>query len=142
MHSEDCLFIDVDPSANSSGPHPVFFFISEGGLNTLANANSDPEELIKAAVDIIVVSCNYHVGSWDILARVKTCDNLNVGLLNQSKAIKWVQKCIYLVRLQDFISRNYWTEYKPEATRRTPQSMEILLALLRSTYTYYLEWSE
>lgn len=135
MHSEDCLFIDVDPSANSSDPHSVFFFISGGGLNTLANTNSDPEKLIKASGDNIVVSCNYHVGPWIILARVKTYDNLNVGLLNQSKAIKWVQKCIYLVRLQDFISRNYWTEYKPEATRRTPQLMEILLALLRSTYT-------
>lgn len=99
-HSEDCPFIDVSAPANTPGPHPVYFFIQGGGLNTLSNANPDPQKLIKAADNnIVVVSFNYRVGPWGFLAskEVLAGGNLNVGLLDQRKALEWVHKYIHLV---------------------------------------------
>lgn len=48
---------------------------------------------------IVVVSFNYRVGPWGFLAskEVQKDGNLNVGLLDQRMAMKWVQKHIHLV---------------------------------------------
>jgi carboxylesterase type B len=62
--------------------------------------------LIKAADgNIVVVSFNYRVGPWGFLAskEVKEGGNLNAGLLDQRKAMKWVQKYIHLVRLRNLL---------------------------------------
>ena len=107
-HSEDCLFIDVSAPANNTGPHPVYFFIQGGGLNTLSNSNPDPEKLIQASGgNIVVVSFNYRVGPWGFLAskEVKAGGNLNAGLLDQRMALHWVQKYIHLVRWRIFTPR-------------------------------------
>ncbi|KFY13202.1 hypothetical protein V492_03426 [Pseudogymnoascus sp. VKM F-4246] len=97
--SEDCLFINVYSPTNRSALHPVYFFIQGGGFNALANPYLTGDNLIKAANnDIVVVTSNYRVGPWGFLAskEVKENGDLNVGLLDQRKALAWVQKYIHL----------------------------------------------
>jgi carboxylesterase type B len=98
--SEDCLFINVYSPTNRTALHPVYFFIQGGGFNDLANPYLTGDELIKAAGnDIVVVTSNYRVGPWGFLAskEIKEDGDLNVGLLDQRKALAWVQKYIHLV---------------------------------------------
>ncbi|OBT95578.1 hypothetical protein VE01_05914 [Pseudogymnoascus verrucosus] len=97
--SEDCLFINVYSPTNRTALHPVYFFIQGGGFNDLANPYLTGDELIKAAGnDIVVVTSNYRVGPWGFLAskEIKEDGDLNVGLLDQRKALAWVQKYIHL----------------------------------------------
>jgi acetylcholinesterase len=49
--------------------------------------------------NIIFVNMNYRVAAWGFLASEKVRDNgaLNAGLLDQRKALEWVQKYISLV---------------------------------------------
>ncbi|ELR02396.1 hypothetical protein VC83_02545 [Pseudogymnoascus destructans] len=97
--SEDCLFINVYSPTNRTALHPVYFFIQGGGFNDLANPYLSGDELIKAAGnDTVVVTSNYRVGPWGFLASKEIQENgdLNVGLLDQRKALAWVQKYIHL----------------------------------------------
>ncbi|KFY87700.1 hypothetical protein V500_06825 [Pseudogymnoascus sp. VKM F-4518 (FW-2643)] len=97
--SEDCLFINVYSPTNRTAPHPVYFYIQGGGFNNLANPYLTGDDLIKAADnDIVVVTSNYRVGPWGFLASKEIQENgdLNAGLLDQRKAMEWVQKYIHL----------------------------------------------
>ncbi|KFY01592.1 hypothetical protein O988_02662 [Pseudogymnoascus sp. VKM F-3808] len=97
--SEDCLFIDVYSPTDRSTLHPVYFFIQGGGFNDLSNPYLTGDDLIRAADNnIVVVTSNYRVGPWGFLAskEVKEDGDLNVGLLDQRKAMAWVQKYIHL----------------------------------------------
>lgn len=102
-HSEDCLFLDVFAPSNTSADSklPVFFWIQGGGLNDLSNANYNGSELIKAAdMDMVVVTHNYRVSLYGFLAseEVQNDGDINVGILDQRKALEWVQKHISKVR--------------------------------------------
>lgn len=46
-----------------------------------------------------MVTFNYRVGAWGFLAseKVRAGGDLNAGLLDQRKAMQWVQKYIHLV---------------------------------------------
>lgn len=57
---------------------------------------------------MIFVQMNYRVGAFGFLASEKLRGNgdLNVGLLDQQKALKWARKNIHLVRA-DFTSKNF-----------------------------------
>jgi carboxylesterase type B len=48
---------------------------------------------------IIMVTFNYRVGAWGFLAseKVRAGGDFNAGLLDQRKAMQWVQKYIHLV---------------------------------------------
>ncbi|EJD02747.1 triacylglycerol lipase [Fomitiporia mediterranea MF3/22] len=94
-HSEDCLFLDVfaPSSASSDSKLPVFFWIQGGGLNALSNANYNGSQLIQAAdMGMVIVTHNYRVGPYGFLAskEVQSDGDINVGLLDQRKALQWV----------------------------------------------------
>ncbi|KAI0689779.1 triacylglycerol lipase [Cytidiella melzeri] len=98
-HSEDCLFLDVyaPTSARVGSKLPVVFQIPGGGLNSLSPANLNGSQLIQAAeMKAIVVTHNYRVGSFGFLPgkEVHANGTLNAGLLDQRKAMQWVQKHI------------------------------------------------
>jgi carboxylesterase type B len=58
---------------------------------------------------MIFVQMNYRVGAFGFLASEKLRENgnLNVGLLDQQKALEWARKNIHLVRA-DFTSMNFF----------------------------------
>ncbi|KAI0475342.1 alpha/beta-hydrolase [Xylariaceae sp. FL0804] len=95
-HSEDCLFINVFAPANASALSrmPVFFFIQGGGFNSLANQQLDGRGLIAASgYSIIVVTFNYRVGPYGFITDGDKITPNN-GLLDQRKALEWVQEHI------------------------------------------------
>ncbi|KAH6894573.1 Alpha/Beta hydrolase protein, partial [Thelonectria olida] len=94
--SEDCLFVNVfAPSdARKDSKLPVFVFIQGGGFNTNSNAYVNGSGIIKAGdMDTVVVTMNYRVGPYGFL---EDDDKVtpNIGLHDQRKALKWVQKFI------------------------------------------------
>ncbi|KAJ7193192.1 Alpha/Beta hydrolase protein [Mycena rebaudengoi] len=97
--SEDCLFIDVyTPSgASETSKLPVWFFIQGGGYIQNSNSNYNGTGVIaESGRNIVVVNFNYRVSAFGFLAseRVARDGTLNVGLLDQRKALLWVQKYI------------------------------------------------
>lgn len=100
--SEDCLYINVfAPSdATAESKLPVWFFIQGGGYATNANANYNGSNVVeKSGNGLIMVNFNYRVGALGFLAseKIRKDGALNVGLLDQRKALEWVQKNIHLV---------------------------------------------
>lgn len=99
--SEDCLFINVFAPSHAScdSKLPVWFYIQGGGYTSNANANyNGTDVVVKSGGDIILVNFNYRVGLFGFLASEKVRENgdLNVGLLDERKALEWVQKYIHL----------------------------------------------
>lgn len=106
--NEDCLFLDVfaPSNAHSSSKLPVWFFIQGGGYAANSDQNFNASEVIvRSNHSMVFVQINYRVGAFGFLASEKIRENgdLNVGLLDQQKALLWVQKYIHLVSLH-FIS--------------------------------------
>ncbi|KAI1121756.1 vacuolar triacylglycerol lipase [Nemania abortiva] len=94
--SEDCLFLDIytPNNATSNSKLPVFFFIQGGGFNSLSNGNYLGNGLIKASgYNIVVVTFNYRVGPYGFITNGKEITPNN-GLLDQRKALEWVNKYI------------------------------------------------
>ncbi|KAI0099733.1 vacuolar triacylglycerol lipase [Nemania sp. FL0031] len=94
--AEDCLFLDIYTPANatSSSKLPVFFFIQGGGFNSLSNPNYMGNGLIKASgYNIVVVTFNYRVGPYGFITNGNEITPNN-GLLDQRKALEWVNKYI------------------------------------------------
>ncbi|MCJ1441907.1 MAG: hypothetical protein MMC23_002399 [Stictis urceolatum] len=96
---EDCLFIDVyaPSSAKPDSKLPVMVWFQGGALVELVNPNYNGTHLVKASDDnAIIVSFNYRVGPYGFLAseEVKKDGDLNVGFLDQRKALEWVSKHI------------------------------------------------
>lgn len=78
----------------------MWFYIQGGGYVTDAQPNYNGTDVVTASGgNIILVNFNYRVGSFGFLAseKVRADGDLNVGLLDERKALKWVQKYIYLV---------------------------------------------
>ncbi|KAI1504016.1 Alpha/Beta hydrolase protein [Biscogniauxia marginata] len=95
--SEDCLFLDVYAPSNITafGKLPVYFFIQGGGFGTNANPDYDGGGLITASgYSIIVVTFNYRVGPYGFITDGSSITP-NIGLLDQRKAMEWVQKYIW-----------------------------------------------
>ncbi|KAH8119019.1 triacylglycerol lipase [Phellopilus nigrolimitatus] len=93
--SEDCLFLDVYAPTNASTttPLPVYFFIQGGGFSENSNPNYNASGLITAgAMDLVVVTFNYRVGPYGLLAseEIQKNGDINAGLLDQRKALQWV----------------------------------------------------
>jgi carboxylesterase type B len=86
---------------------PVYFFIQGGGFNDNGNANYNGSGLLLAAnMDLVVVTFNYRVGPYGFLASeaVREDGDLNAGLLDQRKALEWVQQHISKVRVNTFVA--------------------------------------
>lgn len=100
--NEDCLFLDVfaPSNAHQHSKLPVWFFIQGGGYAANSDQNFNASEVIvRSNHSMIFVQLNYRVGAFGFLASEKIRENgeLNVGLLDQRKALLWVQKYIHLV---------------------------------------------
>lgn len=100
---EDCLFLDVFAPSNvtHSSKLPVWFFIQGGGYAGNTDDNFNATEVIRqSGYKMVFVQINYRVGSFGFLAgdEVRRNGDLNAGLLDQRKALEWVQKYIHLVR--------------------------------------------
>lgn len=96
---EDCLFINVFAPSNATRHSrlPVWFYIQGGGYNTNSNGNyNGTEVVVKSDMNVVFVNINYRVSAFGFLAseRVGEDGDLNVGLLDQRKAVEWVKKYI------------------------------------------------
>lgn len=90
------MFLDIYTPANvtSNSKLPVFFFIQGGGFNSLSNGNYLGNGLIQASgYNIVVVTFNYRVGPYGFLTDGDEITPNN-GLLDQRKALAWVNKYI------------------------------------------------
>ncbi|KAE8381490.1 Alpha/Beta hydrolase protein [Aspergillus bertholletiae] len=99
--AEDCLFINVfTPSNATPGSNlPVWVYIQGGAYATNSNANYNGTQVIEeSGHEIILVNFNYRVGALGFLAghKVQQDGDLNVGLLDQRKALQWVQAYIHM----------------------------------------------
>ncbi|OQD98597.1 hypothetical protein PENVUL_c070G06835 [Penicillium vulpinum] len=97
--AEDCLFINVWRPTNASADSnfPVWLFIQGGGYANNANGNYNGSEVVQqSGNNIVFVNFNYRVGVLGFLAseHVRKNGDLNAGLLDQRKALHWVQKHI------------------------------------------------
>ncbi|KAI0438688.1 carboxylesterase [Xylaria telfairii] len=96
---EDCLFANVWAPANATveSKLPVWLFIQGGGYTANSNANWNGTAVVeRSGHRIVLVNFNYRVGLWGFLAsqRVRADGDLNVGLLDQRAAMRWVKRHI------------------------------------------------
>ncbi|KAL2851067.1 Alpha/Beta hydrolase protein [Aspergillus pseudoustus] len=97
---EDCLFINVFAPSNATRASnlPVWVYIQGGGYISNANANYNGSDVVRqSGSNTILVNFNYRVGVLGFLAseEVRRDGELNVGLLDQRKALEWVKKYIH-----------------------------------------------
>lgn len=92
---EDCLHLQVAKPAyaNETSNLPVMFFIYGGGYHGGTHVKHGPHRLGDYA-DIIFVSINYRVGPLGFLCLESDEAAGNMGLLDQVRALEWVQKYI------------------------------------------------
>lgn len=93
------MFINVWRPNNASvnASLPVWLFIQGGGYADNANANYNGSEVVEqSGNNIVFVNFNYRVGALGFLASeaLRQDGDLNVGLLDQRKALNWVQTYI------------------------------------------------
>lgn len=97
--AEDCLYINVwrPTNASSNSSLPVWLFIQGGGYADNANANYNGSAVVQqSGHEVVFVNFNYRVGALGFLASnaVRQNGDLNAGLLDQRKALLWVQTYI------------------------------------------------
>ncbi|PAV18000.1 alpha beta-hydrolase [Pyrrhoderma noxium] len=99
--SEDCLFLNVFVSGQvkKSEKLPVLVWIHGGGY-VLGSSAMHPAESFVSEADggLVVVVVQYRLGMFGFLsgAEVKEKGALNAGLLDQRRALVWVQDYIHL----------------------------------------------
>lgn len=96
---EDCLYVNVfAPSdATPESNLPVWFFIPGGGYAQGSDTNFNGSEVVRRSNNSIVfVNFNYRLGAFGFLASedIRQNGDLNAGLLDQRKALEWVQRHI------------------------------------------------
>ncbi|KAI0855794.1 carboxylesterase [Xylaria cubensis] len=99
IQDEDCLFANVwtPTNATAGSKLPVWLFIQGGGYTTNSNANWNGTAVVeRSGHRIVFVNFNYRVGLWGFLAsrHVRADGDLNVGLLDQRAAMRWVRRHI------------------------------------------------
>lgn len=81
-------------NTSSTSQLPVFVFVQGGGFNSNSNAYVNGTGLVVAGeMDMIVVTFNYRVGPYGFLVDGEKVTP-NIGLLDQRKALEWVQQHI------------------------------------------------
>lgn len=76
--------------------------------------------VVNSGYDLVLVNFNYRVGALGFLTSetVRQNGDLNAGLLDQRKALKWVQQYIHLVRYSSLnCGLSELTEFSLEVTR-------------------------
>ncbi|KAI0782411.1 cephalosporin esterase [Irpex lacteus] len=101
MNPEDCLLLSVWTSGplNPSAKMPVIVWIHGGGYVQGDARNLTGDDLVReAGGGIVVVTLEYRLGVFGFLAgqQVKQKGALNLGLLDQQAAFRWVQRNIHL----------------------------------------------
>lgn len=95
--SEDCLFLNVwRPDNGTTVGLPVIFWIHGGGYGT-GNGQNDPTYWQQTTGDkFVFVTIQYRLGAFGFLSSADVYDNgvVNAGLLDQSRALDWVQENI------------------------------------------------
>lgn len=78
----------------------MWAYIPGGGYMTSGNNYNATNAIEMSHFNLVFVSFTYRVGALGFLASTKVRENgnLNVGLLDQRKALEWVQNYIKLVR--------------------------------------------
>jgi acetylcholinesterase len=104
VESEDCLYINVwaPATATPDSKLPVWFYIQGGGYIANSNANYNGTKVVEeSGGNIVFVNFNYRTSAWGFLAsdKIRANGDLNAGLLDQRKALEWVQNYISLVSL-------------------------------------------
>lgn len=99
--SEDCLYLSVwTPGTASEGERPVLVYFYGGGF--IAGDGSEPryDGASMAEEGIVVVTLNYRLGVFGFFAHPHLTDEAptgasgNYGLLDQARALQWVQNNI------------------------------------------------
>ncbi|KAF5697149.1 cholinesterase precursor, partial [Fusarium globosum] len=142
--SEDCLFLNVFAPSNASrhAKLPVFVYIQGGGFNDNSRPKIDGADLIRASdMKIVVVTLNYRVS---VLGFFSYGDKVqpNNGLLDQRKALEWVQKYIsrfggnprHVVLGESFIENVGCSSEDAIACMRTKTIAEIIAANIKVPY--------
>ncbi|KAF4999703.1 hypothetical protein FGRMN_2268 [Fusarium graminum] len=94
--SEDCLFINVFAPTNAArmARLPVFVDIQGGGFTSNSKPTINGTGLIQTSgMNMIVVTLNYRVSIFGFLSYGDMVQP-NIGLLDQRRALQWVQKYI------------------------------------------------
>jgi carboxylesterase type B len=91
--SEDCLQLNVfTKSLKNTKLKPTIVFIHGGGFESGSGVNVDP--VIMMDRDIVFVSINYRLGAFGFLATGTKDAYGNMGLKDQTLALKWIKKNI------------------------------------------------
>ncbi|KAJ6462036.1 Alpha/Beta hydrolase protein [Mycena vitilis] len=97
--TEDCLFLNVySPVLNSTALLPTIVWIHGGGYIYGSASQYNGAELVQESNnEVVVVVIQYRLGLFGFLAgqQVKQGGALNVGLLDQDFALRWVNKNIH-----------------------------------------------
>jgi len=93
--SEDCLYLNVWSPRARGKPRPVLVWLHGGAFVFGSGSNFDGSWLASRG-DVVVVTLNYRLGPWGFLdlAAIGGAgleDSVNVGLLDQVAALRWVQ---------------------------------------------------
>ena len=98
--SEDCLYLNVYKPKNATSNTPVFVFFHGGSLTSGTTAFSDYNGVEYARNGVIFVQVAYRLGVFGYFAleelKEESPNNTtgNYGLLDQIKALEWVNKNI------------------------------------------------
>lgn len=97
--SEDCLTLNVwTPAQSDSEKLPVYVWIHGGGYAQGSSADASYNGTAFAEAGIVLVTINYRLNALGWLATQETLDQYgttgNWGLLDQIKALEWVQNNI------------------------------------------------
>jgi carboxylesterase type B len=94
MSEDECLTLNVySPTMNETANLPVMVWIHGGALIVGTGQDYPPESLVGQDV-VLVVTINYRLGFLGYFAHPELGDATNFGLLDQVKALEWVQKNI------------------------------------------------
>ncbi|KAM0343103.1 hypothetical protein ACHAPU_008851 [Fusarium lateritium] len=94
--SEDCLFVNVFAPTNAArmARLPVYVYIQGGGFTSNSKPLINGTGLIQASdMSMVVVTFNYRVSVLGFLSYGDMVQP-NIGLLDQRRALQWVQKYI------------------------------------------------
>lgn len=94
-------------SATQESKLPVWLFIQGGGYAVVGSSFNGTGVVKESDGNMIFASFNYRCGALGFLAseKVRANGNLNAGLLDQRKAMEWVQSHITKVRFLSSTSK-------------------------------------
>ena len=91
--TEDCLYLNIyTPATNGTSALPVMFWLHGGGFNFGTSGYFGARYVMDR--DFILVTVNYRIGVFGFLSTGDEVVPGNMGLKDQSLALRWVSKNI------------------------------------------------